>query len=152
VRISSTSAGVNADEAIRSYDDNELTRWSNDGKLTTGWIKYFFVEPATVSEVVMKLHNWRRRSYSIRISVDDKEVYRGDTTRSLGYVTISFEPTAGKNLTVALQGASQEKDAFNIVELSGQRDQADNNRGNQDRRENLSIVEIEIYEKADTSR
>ena len=94
----------------------------------------------------MKLSRWRTTSYSIRISVDDKEVYRGDTARSLGYVTIPFEATAGKSLTVALQGVAQTGDAFNIVELNGQRDQAEDSKGN---RGNLSIVEIEIYKKVD---
>ena len=156
VHIGGTSAGANANEAGRSYDDNELTNWSNDGNLATGWIKYDFAEPATVSEVVMKLSRWRTTSYSLRISVDEKEVYQGDTARNLGYVTISFEPTAGKSLTVALQGVGQEEDAFNIVELSGQRDQADNRRGNRGRRggnrNNLSIVEIEIYEKVNSGK
>ncbi len=149
VRITGATAGANVDEAGLSYDDNELTNWSNDGNLATGWIKYDFAEPATVSEVVMKLSNWRNTSYSIRISVDETEVYKGDTARSLGYVTISFEPTAGKSLTVALQGVGQEKDAYNIVELSGQRDQAgsDNRDSQRSGRDNLRIVEIEIYEK-----
>ncbi len=88
--------------------------------------------------------------------MDEKEVYQGDTARNLGYVTIPFEPVAGKSLTVALQGVGREEDAFNIVELSGQRDQADNNRANRGRRggnrSNLSIVEIEIYEKVDSGR
>jgi hypothetical protein len=153
VHISGVSAGANADDAGRSFDDNELTNWSNDGNLATGWIKYDFAEPATVSEVVMKLSNWRNTSYSIRISVDDKEVYKGDTARSLGYVTIPFEPTNGKSLTVALQGVGREEDAFNIVELSGQTDQAGNSGGDRGsrrgNRNNLSIVEIEIYEKLD---
>ncbi|MBN2181798.1 MAG: DUF4982 domain-containing protein [Sedimentisphaerales bacterium] len=154
VRISGTTAGANSDEADKSYDDNELTSWSNDGNLTSGWIKYNFARPATVSEVVMKLSRWRTTSYPIRISVDDKEVYQGNTGRNLGYVTISFDATSGTSLTVALQGAGQDKDAFNIVELNGQRDQADNDRGNRARRgnrSNLSIVEIEIYEKVDSN-
>jgi hypothetical protein len=85
--------------------------------------------------------------------VDGKEVYRGETARNLGYVTIPFEPTAGKSLTVALQGVGREEDAYNIVELNGQRDQAGDNRGNRSRRQNnnLSVVEIEIYEKVDSS-
>ena len=146
VHIIGASAGANTDKAGLSYDDNELTSWSNDGNMATAWIKYDFAEPATVSEVVMKLSRWRTTSYSIRISVDDKEVYRGDTARSLGYVTIPFEATAGKSLTVALQGVAQTGDAFNIVELNGQRDQAEDSKGN---RGNLSIVEIEIYKKVD---
>ena len=98
----------------------------------------------------------QRTKYEANIHVDEKEVYQGDTARSLGYVTIPFEPTTGKSLTLALQGIGQTGDAFNIVELNAQREQAGDNRSNRGgrrgNRNNLSIVEIEIYEKADSSK
>ena len=91
----------------------------------------------------MKLHNWRRRSYSIQMFVDDKKVYEGDTPRSLGYVTIPLKPVAGTSLTIALQGVSKDEDGFNIVEISSKKDEAaaaDQAKGT------LRIVEIEVYE------
>jgi beta-galactosidase len=147
VRIANSVAGTNNDRAALSYDDNETTGWSNDGKLETGWIRYDFTEPATVNEVVMKLANWRRTSYSIQMFVDGKKVYQGDTPRSLGYVTLPVQPAIGKNLTVALQGVSKSEDSFNIVELSGKKDQAtDANSSRGGDRNTLRIIEIEIYE------
>jgi beta-galactosidase len=148
VHIANAVAGVNSDQAALSYDDDETTDWSNDGKLETGWIRYDFTEPAVVSEVVMKPANWRNTSYSIQMFVDGKKVYQGNTPRSLGYVTIPVQPMTGKSLTVALQGVSKSEDTFNIVELSGQKDQATDadspgGRG----RNTLRIIEIEIYEK-----
>jgi len=146
VPIARAEAGANSDQAVCSYDDNELSRWSNDGSLNTAWIRYTFDRDATVSEVVMKMHNFRRTRYDIRIYVDDTQVWQGVTPRSLGYITLPVEPTRGRSLTVTLQGVALDQDAFNIVEVSGQRDQAGD--GNQNRnRGRLSIADIEIYEK-----
>ncbi len=150
VNIAGTAAGANSEQTSLSYDDNETTGWSNDGTLETAWIRYDFAEPATVSEVVMKLANWRTTSYSIQMFVDGKKVYQGDTPRSLGYVTLPIQPMTGKNLTVALQGASKSEDAFNIVELTGKKDQAGNesNTTRDKNRNTLNIIEIEIYEES----
>ncbi len=146
VDIVSVTAGANSDQASLSFDDNEMTSWSNDGRLSTAWIRYEFEKAVTVSEVVMKLHNWRRISYSIQIFIDDKKVYKGDTARSLGYVTIDVEPVEGKSLAVSLQGISKDEDGFNIVEITGKKDDA-GTAGNE-AKGTLRIVEIEIYEKA----
>jgi len=146
IHIANAVAGANSDQAALSYDDNETTGWSNDGKLETGWIRYDFVESATVSEVTMKLHNWRTMSYSIQMFVDGKKVYQGDTPHSLGYVTLPIQPTIGKNLTVALQGVSKSEDTFNIVELTGKKEQATDANSSKGRdRDTLRIIEIEIY-------
>ncbi len=149
VRIAASSAGANQDKAALSYDDNEMTSWSNDGSRETAWIRYDFAEPARVSEVTMKLQNWRRTSYSIRMFVDGSKVYQGDTQRSLGYVTIPLEPVTGKSLTVTLQGVSKDEDAFDIVEIAGKKDQASTISNATKEKGTLGIVEIEIYEKPD---
>jgi hypothetical protein len=144
VRISKVSAGSNADKAALSFDDNENTSWTSDGNVKTAWITYQFAQAANVNEVTLKLSNWRTRSYPIRISIDDKVVFVGETPRSLGYVTFTFEPTIGKSLKIELTGNASEIDAFgNIVEITGKKDDATsglNSKGT------LSIVEAEIYE------
>jgi hypothetical protein len=146
VRIASVTAGANADKAPASFDDNEVTSWSNDGQLATGWIKYEFAQVASVSEVTLKLGAWRTRTYQIRVSVDDKVVSTYTTPQSLGYVTIAFSPTSGKHLKIELAGAAGERDAFgNIVELADPKNTATT--GGQSRgKDTLEIVEIEIYE------
>ena len=143
VVITDATAGVNADKAGLSYDDNEITFWANDGTLATGWIQYEFEKPADISEVVLKLSNWRNRNYPLRITVDDKEVWKGSTEQNLGYYTIRFGPAKGSHLKIELTGAGQNKDAFNIVEVTGQKDQADSAVTNA--KGILSIVETEIY-------
>ena len=32
-------------EACKSFDDNELSEWKNDGKASTAWIKYHKYSP-----------------------------------------------------------------------------------------------------------
>jgi len=144
VPIVSATAGANADRAGESYDDNEMTAWANDNRLTTAWIQYDLERPATLTEVTMKLTGWRNRSYPIRITVDGQEVYRGRTPRSLGYVTLPVKPVQGKSVKVELVDGAAVGDAFNITELQNQENASsgDERQG----RGTLSIVEFECYE------
>jgi hypothetical protein len=154
VQIAGATAGTNEDVVGLSYDDNELTEWRAGGEAATRWARYDFVEPATVSQVVLKPRSWRNVNGAIQLFVGDRAVYEGEIPRSLGYVTFPFEPTRGENLTVALRSMGEAQDAFNIVELSGRRDQSSERSGQQadeprgdERRSRLGIVEIEIYEE-----
>jgi len=137
------SAGANTEKTSQSLDDNETTEWASDGKLASGWIRYELAQPALISEITLKLANWRTRSYPIRITVDDKIVFEGETPRSLGYVTLAFPPVTGHSLKIALTGRPKDIDAFGqIIEVTGQKDspaEDSNKKGT------LSIVEIEIY-------
>ena len=149
INPASVEAGANQDRAVNSYDDNELSEWTNDGRVSTGWIKYNLEREAELSAVCVKLSGWRMRSYPIKVYVDDKEVWSGETQRSLGYVTLEFEPTQGKSVTIKLVGENTENDEFgSIVELAGHieldlyRDPNARNATGQ-----LRIVEIEFYEK-----
>jgi beta-galactosidase len=142
VRIVDAAAGANTEKVNQSFDDDETTQWVSDGKLQNGWIKYEFVRAAPISEVTLKLANWRTRSYPIRIIVDDQLAYSGETPRSLGYVTLRFPPVTGRSLRIELSGRPIDVDAFGqIIEVTGKTDTetADKNKGT------LSIVEIEIY-------
>jgi beta-galactosidase len=146
VLIAGATAGANADRSSKSYDDDETTDWSNDGNRSTGWIKYDFAKPATVSEVTLKLAGWRTQSYPIRITVDGKEVFAGQTPRSLGYVTIQFAPIAGRSLKIELTGSASNRDAFgNIIEIPGTPD-PQSAAGRKPSTGTLGIVEAEIYE------
>jgi hypothetical protein len=148
VHVARATAGSNEAQAARSYDDDETTDWSSDGKLADAWIKYDFDRPARVGEVTLKLSGWRTQSYPVRILVGDKEVFSGLTPRSLGYVTFTFPPVAGDSLKVELTGAASARDAFgNIIEIPGTPDpQSGAGRGGA--KNKLSLIEIEIYEPA----
>jgi beta-galactosidase len=145
VPIASATAGSNTDEVRATFDDDEETTWRNDGKLATGWIEYELSREATLDEVVMKPRDWRRRSYPIRITVDDQVVYQGVTPRSLGYVTLPLAPATGRKLKIELISETAAEDAFNITELAQQKNlpAADSDEPGQ-----LGIVEVEFYESA----
>ena len=139
------TAGANQEDLENSFDDNELSSWSNDGIRSTGWVQYELERPAAISEIVMKLNNWRNRSYPIRITIDGKEVFKGNTERSLGYFTSEFPPQKGKTVLIKLTGANIDGDAFgNIVEITGKKEPAG---VDQEDLGTLSLVEVEFYEK-----
>ena len=149
VDIVAATAGCNEAEAVNSFDDNELSEWKNDGKLSTGWIKYELANDAIVNEIELKLTGWRMRSYPLQIYVDDTKVWEGNTEKSLGYISLPFPPTKGRFVTVKLIGASNDSDAFGgIVEVAapqaGELDLFKAKDGDKTRNE-LRIVEAEVY-------
>ena len=145
ITIVHAEAGANAEAAAASFDDNETTAWSSDGKLEHGWIKYRLDQASTVSEVELKLAGWRTQSYPIRIAVDDRVVYEGNTPRSLGYVTFAFAPIVGHSLKIELTGGASNRDAFgNIVEIPGTPD-LQSAAGQGGAKGTLSIIEVEVY-------
>ena len=144
IEVAGVSAGSNTDKAKNSFDDDETTDWTSDGKIEAAWIKYDFAAVSSIDQVVLKLVGWRTQSYPIRISVDGKVVFTGITPRSLGYVTLKFAPTSGKSVQIELTGNASNRDAFgNIVEITGQPDpQSAANKGG---KATLGIVEAEFY-------
>ena len=146
VSIERVTAGSNEDRAAQSFDDDETTEWASDGKLSNGWIRFDFKQPATVGEVTLKLTGWRTQSYPLRILAGDRVVFAGSTPRSLGYVTFSFPPVTAESLRIELTGGASNRDAFgNIIEIPGTPD-PQSSAGKGSAKNTLSIVEIEIYE------
>ncbi|MEO5773049.1 MAG: sugar-binding domain-containing protein [Sphingomicrobium sp.] len=119
-------AGSNPADALQSSDDNELSRWTSDGKPENAWIEYRFAAPVTLNEIDFKLVGWRSRSYPLRISMDGRTIWQGETERSLGYAHLSFVPTTGRILRITLTGPVVDRDAFGkIVELNSARQAGD---------------------------
>ena len=147
VNIVKATAGANADSVDRSFDDNELSDWVNDGKLSTAWVEYELEKEATVSEVTLKLNNFRSRSYPLRITVDGEEVFNDVTSRSLGYVTLLCKPHKGRRVRIQLMSNSKESNQDQMAEVSGKKldDGVLRDDGNQ--KGTLSIIEAEIYVK-----
>lgn len=151
VEIVAATAGSNEADVANSFDDNELSEWKNDGRLSSGWIKYELERDATISAADLKLTGWRMRSYPVQIFVDDVKVWEGDTEKSLGYIHLQFKPTRGRFVTIKLTGASEDKDAFGgIVEVAaataGELDLfKDPNAARADGQ--LRIVEAEFFEE-----
>ncbi len=151
VLIAGVRAGANAQDAHLSYDDNELSEWKNDGRLSTAWITYDLARMAQVDEVCIKLTGWRMRSYPLEIFADDELVWSGETERSLGYIHLPLKPRMARHITIRLKGAAQESDAFGqITEVAaaaaGELDLFKAKDGDKVKSE-LRIVEVELKER-----
>jgi hypothetical protein len=120
IAIKEAKAGYDSEHAARSFDDNELSEWKNDGKLSTAWITYKLERKAVISDICMKLTGWRLRSYPLEIYAGKKLIWSGETERSLGYIHLTptqFVKT--DEITIRLKGAGKDKDAFGgIVEVA----------------------------------
>ncbi|MDO4994700.1 MAG: DUF4982 domain-containing protein [Bacteroidales bacterium] len=152
VDIVSVKAGHDSEHAARSYDDNELSEWKNDGRLSTAWITYHLAKKSVIDDICLKLTGWRQRSYPLEIFAGNTLIWSGETPRSLGYVHL--EPTKRvktDDITIRLKGAGDDNDAFGgIVEVAepaaGELDLFKAKNGDKTRHE-LRIVEIELLEE-----
>ncbi|HVF96939.1 MAG TPA: DUF4982 domain-containing protein, partial [Flavisolibacter sp.] len=146
VAIVRATAGANADTAFASFDDNERTDWVNDGALSTAWIEYELERDATVSEVTLKLNNFRSRRYPLRITVDGKEAFAGVTPLSLGYITLTCKPQKGSKIRIQLATISTDAGGAQMVEVSGKKLDDGVARDDSKAKGTLSIIEAEVYE------
>lgn len=150
VNILSATAGANSEKAANSFDDNELSEWTNDGRSETAWISYQLERRATIDEICMKLTGWRMRSYPIEIYAGDRLVWSGSTEKSLGYIHLNLKPVTADRFTIRLKGAGETSDRFGqIVEVAapaaGELDLFKAKNGDKINHE-LRIVEIEFKE------
>ncbi|WP_163411491.1 glycoside hydrolase family 2 protein [Flavobacterium ajazii] len=133
----------NLADAAKSYDDNELSEWSNGDGIAK--IEYELERNATINQVVLKLSGWRSKKYPLRISIDGKKVFEGTTPTSLGYVTLDIKPTKGKKVQIELMENSKNSNDINLVEITGKVDDGGLKKTNS-KMPQLPIVEIEFYE------
>ncbi|WP_084708641.1 glycoside hydrolase family 2 protein [Hymenobacter norwichensis] len=147
VAISKVAASSNAANAALSYDDNELSEWISEKGQPGAWIQYELARPAAISEVAMKLTGWRSSIYPIRILVNGKEAFRGNTERNLGYFTATFPAQTGQAVRIELTGTSRSQDAYNIKELVPEKvpTAVTDKPGPVG---TLGLVEVELYEAA----
>lgn len=151
VRIKSADAAVNKEALANSYDDNELSEWRNDGRLSNGWITFTLERRAAIDDICVKLTGWRQRSYPLQVFAGDKLIWSGETERSLGYVHLNIDnPVMSDTYTIRLKGAATDSDAFGqIIEVvepkAGELDLFKTEGGDKTNNE-LRIVEIEFLE------
>ena len=152
VKIVSAKAGYDTEHASRSYDDNELSEWKNDGRLSTAWITYKLEKKAVIDDICMKLTGWRLRSYPLEVYAGKMLIWSGETERSLGYIHLTpTKRVKTDEITVRLKGAGKDKDAFGgITELAapvaGELDLFKAKNGG-DTKNELRIVEIDFIER-----
>ena len=151
IEIVSAKAGYDSEHAVRSYDDNELSEWKNDGRLSTAWITYRLAKKTVVDDICMKLTGWRLRSYPLEVYAGNTLIWSGETERSLGYIHLTPTKRVKTNeITIRLKGAGKDKDAFGgIVEVAepaaGELDLFKAKNGGETKSE-LRIVELELIE------
>lgn len=142
LQVANVVAGSNQQQGVEALDDNEETYWSSDGRLDNAWIRFDLSEPQLICQVGLKVRSHRTTSYPIRVAVDGRARWSGSVGRTLGYDTIRFEPTQGRSVMIMLAGVTHVEDAFGqIVEITGQRDQSDQQGG----RSRLELIEVDIY-------
>ena len=151
IEIASAKAGYDSDHTSRSFDDNELSEWKNDGRLSTAWITYRLKKKAAIDDICLKLTGWRLRSYPLEIYAGKKLIWSGETERSLGYIHLTpSKRVKTDEITIRLKGAGKDEDAFGgIVEVAepaaGELDLFKAKNGG-DTKNELRIVEIEFIE------
>ncbi|MEJ2883216.1 glycoside hydrolase family 2 protein [Pedobacter sp. GR22-6] len=148
IAVSGIKAGANEENARMSHDDNELSGWSNDGQLSTAWIRYELAKASTVTAVALKLNGFRSKSFPIRILVDQEEVFKGNTVPGLGYFTTPVKPIKGKTVTIQLTGSSADQQAGPVgTEMNGKKlDDGIEVKGLKGKGV-LSIIEADIFEQ-----
>lgn len=149
VKVEKVMAGSNTEKAHLSYDDNERSEWSNDGRLSTAWITYKLERRAEIDDICIKLAGWRQRSYPIEVYAGDSLVWSGNTPKSLGYVHLTIDkPVRSDKITLRLKGATHDADAFGqIVEVAAaQAGELDIIKDKKGKNSSLRIVEIEFLE------
>ena len=149
IPIISAKAGYDTEHASSSFDDNELSEWKNDGRLSTAWITYRLAKKAVIDDICLKLTGWRLRSYPLEVYAGKKLIWSGETERSLGYVHLKpTQKVKTDEVTIRLKGAGKDKDAFGgVVELAepaaGELDLFKAKNGS-DTKSELRIVEVEF--------
>lgn len=150
VSIVAVEAGSNADDAPHAIDRNERTTWVSSPRPADAWITFTLSAPCPVDELVMKMGDWRNKSYPIEVvaatsssSAADTVVWRGSTPKSLSYVHIPLGGVVAQRLTVRLIGAADSGDAFAAVQELDARNNETMAAGNG----NLRIVEAQLIEK-----
>lgn len=145
VPVVGANAGGNAEAAVLAYDDNEESAWSSGEAAGAGWIEFTLAREAELSEFAARLPGWRSRRYNLLVTLDGREVFRGRTPVSLGYVTLPLRATGpGRVVRLQLIGENEVDATFGVItELA--------NAGNaSDRapvaRGSLGVIEIEFYE------
>ena len=126
VSIRKAVAGHQSELAKLSFDDNENSAWKNNGKLNTAWIEYQLSRQVSLKECCMKLSDWRKKNYNLRIlgycpqedgSVKEVLLWEGTTDKSLGYITLPLqesEPVAKVRIEAT---SDNEKASLSIVEV-----------------------------------
>lgn len=123
IDIDTIFCAVNQEKAMLMTDDNEATEWSSDQNIENSWIKVRLTKPALISQVVMRMKNFRTTAYPIEILAGDKIIWEGSTYKCLGdcYIDIP-SPVTSQEYTIRMKGTADVKEAFgSMTELAAKK-------------------------------
>ncbi|MBN2105005.1 DUF4982 domain-containing protein [bacterium] len=149
VKIVNAIAGSNQNDAIFSYDGNQVTRWTNAGDCSKAWIMYEFEKETRINQIAIKLSGWRTRRYPVVVKAGDKAVFTGLTKRNLGYFYILFEPLKADHISIRLLGEREYKEMFDFNEITSHLDKETQSDQQVRNVEKLNIVDVEVFFKQD---
>lgn len=137
-------AGSNQSEAYKSMDRYENTEWASIADSDSAWIDYTLAEVAVIDEICIKMSGFRNTSYPIAVFADGKEVWRGNTPKSLSFVRLKLhDAPAAQHYTIRLVGDTDVKDAFGAVREMDSRNNEKTTKG----RSMLKIIEVEFLKR-----
>ena len=123
VRVITVESGSNQSDAKNTIDRNERTTWASSSNEGEQWISFTLERKTTISEIVLKMGDFRTKSYPIEVMADGVQCYKGDTYRTMSYVHIPVGNVSVKEFTIRLAGTTTNGDAFaNVKELDSKND------------------------------
>ena len=148
VRVVGVKAGSHQENAAKSFDDNELSEWANDGKPGTAWITYKLERRAEIDDICIRLTGFRQKSYPLEVYAGDSLVWKGDTPQNLGYAHLLIDhPVCAETITIRLQGSTRDADAFGqITEVEDNRKAGELDMVGKGKKHTLRIIEVEFLE------
>ncbi|MDO5447921.1 MAG: discoidin domain-containing protein, partial [Prevotellaceae bacterium] len=143
VPVIAVESGSNQEDAKYAIDKNERTTWSSSSVRGEQWIRFTLQQPTTISEIVMKMGDFRSKSYPIEVIADSVVCFKGETYRTMSYVHIPVGNIRAKQFTIRLAGETLNGDAFaNVKEL----DSKNNDRSTKGTKQ-LRIIEAQFIHK-----
>lgn len=156
VEIKSIDAAVNKDklhyltDGIEDGATNTIhSKWVSDGLLENAWLRINLARPAAISQIDVRMDNFRNTSYPLQVFAIDKNgektlVWEGYTQKCLGNNYLNIEkPVKAQTYEIRMIGDATVKEAFgSMTELAAKKNvstKASKSRA-------LAIVELEMKE------
>lgn len=116
--ISATAGAEEAGNPVTaSFDNNDATRWANDGNVSNAWVQYNFGSTRTVDELNIIFYNGNSRTYPIEITVGSTIVFSGDTTTGSSF-NLTFPAISANSIRIEMTGNNSDGHGwFSIHEI-----------------------------------
>ncbi len=118
IRSATAGAEENGNPVTGSYDNDEGTRWANDGNVSNAWVEYNFGTTQTVDELDIIFYKGSSRTYPIRITVGGTTVFSGRTTMGPSF-NHTFSAISADSMRIEMTGNNSDGSGwFSINEIN----------------------------------